>query len=236
MINAINFARTVNYLEPIHGLYSQTADNNLAAQKAALMMEANNALSHNPPTSWRCYTKLGATTASQSNIALNQVAFTPLAAVQSMFDEPGAANYYVGHRRWLLYPDANNFGFGMTARAAAIKVIGVATDTTNPDPLWTMWPSRGYFPSTLEPAGRWSVSTRDGYNLAYASVRVTKDGVAIPVVKQAVKNESPLRSTLVWQMPANSSTGNYSVTISGARKSGVTQAAYTYPIYFFNPY
>ena len=236
MINAINFARTVNYLEPIHGLYSRTADNNLAAQKAALMMEANGALSHNPPTSWRCYTKLGATTASQSNLALYGATWTPLAAIESMLDEPGASNYYVGHRRWLLYPDANNFGFGMTARAAAVKVIGVANDATNVDPLWTMWPSRGYFPSTLEPAGRWSVSTKAGVNLAYASVKVTKDGASVAVTKQPVKNENSIRSTLVWQMPANSSTGNYSVTISGARKDGVTQPSYTYPVYFFTPY
>jgi hypothetical protein len=237
LINAINFARTVNYLEPIHGLYSATADNNLAAQKAALMMEANNTLNHNPPTSWRCYTKLGGTTAGYSNLSLNPIKWTPLEAVKSMFDEPGGGNYYVGHRRWLLKPDANNFGFGMTNRALAVKVTDMTTDSANPDPLWTMWPSRGYFPSTLEPAGRWSVSTKKGGNMAYANVTVTKNGAGVPIVKQPVKNESGIRSTLVWQMPDNSTSGTYSVTITGARKpDGSVIPAYTYPVYFFTPY
>jgi len=236
MINAINFARTVNYLEPIHGLYSQTADNNLEAQKAALMMEANNQLSHNPPTSWRCYTKSGATGAKTSNLSLNGVQWTPLDAVKSMFDEPGGGNTAVGHRRWLLNPDANNFGFGMTNKALAIKVTGLNTDTTNPDPLWTMWPSRGYFPSTLEPAGRWSVSSKQGSSFSSASVRVIKDGATVAITRYGVEN-GYARPTLVWQMPANSSTGSYFVTITGLRKKdGTTVPPYTYPVYFFNPY
>jgi hypothetical protein len=200
------------------------------------MMDANNTLSHNPATSWRCYTNLGASTAGESNIALSSVAWTPLDAVKSMFDEPGAGNYYVGHRRWLLYPDALTFGFGMTSRAAAIKVINNNIDTANPDPLWTMWPSRGYFPNTLEPAGRWSVSTKANVNLKFATVKVTKDGAGVPIRQETVVNEPSIRSTLVWQMPAGSNSGSYSVTITGARKDGVTQPAYTYPVYFFAPY
>lgn len=234
-INGINFARQVNGLRLLTGNYNAASTVNLDAQKAALMMDANGQLSHSPPSSWKCYTSAGAAAAGASNIGLNSGPITPLAMLKTFFDDPGAANYYVGHRRWLLNPDANAFGFGMTGRAAAITVIGTSSDTTNPDPLWTMWPSRGYFPSTLEPNGRWSASAKAGINLAYANVSVTKNGAAVPITKEPVNN-GDARSTLVWEMPAGSNNGNYSVTVSGARKDGVTQPTYNYSIYFFAPY
>jgi hypothetical protein len=40
------------------------------AQRAALMMAANAALSHFPPTSWKCYAKDGAEAAASSNLSL----------------------------------------------------------------------------------------------------------------------------------------------------------------------
>ena len=44
--------------------------NDAKCQQAALMMHANNSLSHTPPTSWTCYTADGNTAAGSSNIAL----------------------------------------------------------------------------------------------------------------------------------------------------------------------
>ena len=39
-----------------------------AAQASALMQAANDSLSHTPPTSWKCYTALGATGSATSNL------------------------------------------------------------------------------------------------------------------------------------------------------------------------
>src|SRR5262249_12178873 len=41
----------------------------MQAQACALMMDANNMLSPEPPTTWTCYTELGAMGASTSNIS-----------------------------------------------------------------------------------------------------------------------------------------------------------------------
>jgi len=55
------------------GLTPSTED-----QSAALMMSAQNALSHAPPTNWACYTALGAQAAGKSNIALGAAGATRL--------------------------------------------------------------------------------------------------------------------------------------------------------------
>src|SRR3546814_12342301 len=44
---------------------------NAGAQRAALIMSANGALSHHPTTSWKCYSSSGAAAAGKSNLALS---------------------------------------------------------------------------------------------------------------------------------------------------------------------
>lgn len=235
-INGINFARRINNLSPISGIFNDTNDASINTQKTALMMTANNAVSHYPTTSWRCYTAAGDATAAKSNLALATPSLLPLQAVKLFLDDPGSGNGAVGHRRWLLNPPALRFGFGMTNNASAIQVIDLATDSTANNPLWTMWPSRGYFPTPLEPGGRWSISTHNTVNLSKATVSVTHNNVAVPVTRYAVESGYG-RPTLVWQMPANfEKVGNYYVTISNAYKDGAKMSPYTYPVYFFAPY
>src|SRR6185295_9203296 len=62
------FAR-VNYYRAMAGLPGTVTSNNSlepANQAAALMMSANGAANHNPPTGWLCYTSAGATAAARS--------------------------------------------------------------------------------------------------------------------------------------------------------------------------
>ena len=63
----------VNYYRTMAGLPGTVVlDGALdsASQSAALMMSANDAINHNPPTNWICYTSQGASAAAQSFIAL----------------------------------------------------------------------------------------------------------------------------------------------------------------------
>jgi hypothetical protein len=244
-INAINFARRMNGLSPITGAYSTTATQNVNAQKSALIMEANGALSHNPPTSWRCWTKAGAQTAGKSNLALQSPVTTPVGAVKSMFDEPGSSNYAVGHRRWLLYPNSDVFGFGFTQRAASIQVIGLKQDTANNHPKWVTWPSDGYFPNTIEPAGRWSITGQKSTCFNYATVKVGYGSSYLGITLLNRTDRAYGNPTMSWQLPSGySKTGTYRVVVSNVHTlnsngncgSGTTALAYTYYVYLYTPY
>jgi len=69
-----NTLKRVNYFRVSAGLPTIThfdTELNAKCQKGALMMYANQELSHTPPTTWSCYTQDGYDAASHSNIATN---------------------------------------------------------------------------------------------------------------------------------------------------------------------
>ena len=126
-----------------------------AAQAAALIMSANDDLSHFPSPDWKCWSQLGADGASSSNLALGARAANAVALYMA---DPGASNAPAGHRMWLLSPTATAFGTGSTDNANALTVIGTPNTPDLNETTVVAWPSEGYFPSELEPGGRWSVA------------------------------------------------------------------------------
>ncbi|MFA5265919.1 MAG: CAP domain-containing protein [Opitutaceae bacterium] len=67
------------------------------AQEAALMMSANNALSHYPPGSWLLYTSNGAEAAGNSDLSIGSMG--PDAISLGYICDPGDNNAAAGHRR-----------------------------------------------------------------------------------------------------------------------------------------
>jgi len=199
-------------------------------------MSANRSLSHNPPTSWRCWSSAGATNAGVANLALTFPAVSSAGVVGQYLTDSGSSNRAAGHRRWLLNPFSTTMGSGSTGTANAITVIG-PTSTTRPNPAWVAWPTAGYFPNQLEPAGRWSLSAGNGaMSFTYATVRVYRNGNLIQTVKNPVVS-GYARPTLVWQVPTSiARAGSFQVFVSGIRKSGTTQR-YTrsYTVKMFTP-
>lgn len=232
--NAVNFARQINGLGPVSAVALSDA-NQANVQRAAVIMEANGALNHNPDSTWKCYTAAGATTASKSNLSLILPSTNPIAAIKSYLDEPGADNTAAGHRQWLFNPPASVFAFGMTNAASALQVIGLPQNNTA-NPTWVEWPSNGYFPNTLEPNGRWSISAgNSNTDFTSAAISVTYNGAAVAVTKYAPHTYA--KPTLVWQMPSTiSKTGTYTVTISNVKVSGSTIGNYSYSVTLFAPY
>lgn len=218
---AVNFVRSLNGLAPV----SVSAYWNKRAMRTALLMEANGRLSHYPTTAWRCWTRAGDATAARSNIALSSPRIHAGRVVDMYMDDRGAHNTAVGHRRWLLYPFTKSIGIGSTTRANAIVVTGPRTDNTRPNPRWTSWPSAGYFPGSLEPAGRWSMSSGiRNENFNRAKVRVWKNGKRIHPRKLRVQNGYGM-PTIVWQMPAEKvRRGTYAVQVAGITRPGVKRA------------
>jgi uncharacterized protein YkwD len=231
-LRAVNFVRSMSGLAPVR--LSSTL--NARSQRTALMMSANGTLSHTPPRSWRCWTQAGAANARRSNLALSYPSITSAGLVQLYMSDPGAGNGAVGHRRWLLNPASTVMGNGSTDTANAMTVIG-PTAAGRPNPTWVSWPSAGYFPSSLEPGGRWSLSAGNKLmDFRRATVRVYRDGHAIHTTRLRVQ-DGYAQPTLVWQVPAATArSGTFRVVVRGAHLAGSRKSiGRAYVVRMFDP-
>jgi hypothetical protein len=231
-LRAINFVRSLGGLAPV----TLSSTLNERSQLTALMMSANRRLSHQPPASWRCYTRTGAANAARSNLALAYPSLTSAGLVRLYMQELGESNRPVGHRRWLMNPFSTVMGTGATQTANAITVLG-PTSTRRPNPGWVAWPTAGYFPDGLEPAGRWSLSAGNRtVSFRYARVRVSRNGQLVKTVKNPVVG-GYAQPTMSWEMPDHlAKTGKFKVVVSGIRRSGSSKRyTKTYYVAMFTP-
>ncbi len=231
-LRALNLVRSMSGLAPVR--FSATLD--ARAQRTALLMSANRALSHDPPPGWRCRTGVGAANAGRSNLALSYPRITSAGAIGLYLREPGSGNAAVGHRRWLLNPFATTMGSGSTDTANAITVIGPAS-ARRPNPAWVSWPTAGWFPRPLEPGGRWSLSAGNPRtDFRRATVRVYRNGTAVRATRLRVR-PGYAQPTLVWQVPARQAkSGTYRVVVRGVRRAGSPRPyGRTYTVRMFTP-
>jgi len=236
-LSALNYVRSLAGLAPVS--FSSTL--NASAQRAALIMAANNALSHEPSSSWKCYSSTGAAAAGKSNLALAYPSLKAGQIIDLYMDDKGDSNVAVGHRRWILNPFSTVMGSGSTDTANALTVIG-PTSSTRPNPPYVGWPTAGYFPNAIEPGGRWSLSAGNkSINFRYATIyvhRLSSNGTftKIPVHKFSV-HTGYAQPTLVWQMPSWFSTSaTYKIGVGGIRKSGYSGTLSTsYTVRLFTP-
>lgn len=195
----------INYFRELAGLPAVAFDASLSAkaQQAALMMYAQNDLSHDPPPTWACYTAAGDEGAGASNLYLGSAGASSIAGYM---DDPGSNNYFAGHRRWILYPPQASMGSGSTCCSNALYVFGAQTAPTAPTP-WVPWPTPGFVPYQVEPEGRWSLSATDPTtDFSNARVSVTSEGVTLPVtVRPVVVGYGD--PTLVWDRDPGYGTG-----------------------------
>lgn len=137
----------INYFRRNAGLSEVVFDEatNEYCQKAALMMTANNALSHNPPKTWRCWSSEGAYALKHS--LLIEGANTSMAVTYIMDDKSSSA----GNRRWLLYPNGRVYGHGSTNNHAVIWALDDSgtTDSTAYMNTPITWPPKGYLPQLM---------------------------------------------------------------------------------------
>jgi len=143
-------------------------------QKAALMMTANNALSHEPSKTWRCWSSEGAYAAKHS--LLIKEANTSMAVTYIMDDKNPSA----GNRRWLLYPNGRVYGHGSTNDYAVIWALDDSgtTDTAEYMNKPISWPPKGYLPQLML-MENWTFSLYA--DLANATVVVLQDGKSLEV-------------------------------------------------------
>ena len=233
-LNAINFARRMSGLTPVI-LDDSTVKE---AQAAALIMTAKHAVSHYPPREWPCWTRVGYDAAGESNLYEGTSRESNSDKIEAYLDDWGGGNHRVGHRRWLLYPYLDAVGIGGTRTANVTHLFGSPFDEAAPNPQWVSWPTAGWFPSRLDPRGRWSLSSgADDTDFSSATVDVTHKGREIDGIKLRTPDNGVGKPTLVWEMPARTwpgkPVGTARVTVSGIVVDGVPGQVATYTVRFF---
>ena len=240
----INFFRALAGVPAGIGFNSAWSSQN---QAAALMMSANNTLSHYPPPSWSCYTVAGANAASNSNISIGSAGPD---AITAYIEDFGANNSIVGHRRWLLYPQTQTMGTGDVAEngtfnsANATWVIDGHYGGTRPATrqAFVSWPPPGYVPYPVVFA-RWSFAYPSA-DFSSASITLSTNGVTIPVALETVIAGYG-DNTLVWYpadldptqpsaWPAPATDTIFTVSVQNVRLAGLL-TNFHYSVTVFDP-
>lgn len=233
MLGQINYFRGLASLRPV----SLDADLSSVAQRTALMMDANDQLSHDPPSWWKCHTAAGDELAGRSNLALGSEGAGARAVTLYMAD---ASHTGVGHRRWLLNPRTSKMAAGSTGGANAVVVVGMPQHNLDV-PAWIPWPAPGYHPAPLEPGGLWSLSagsTRTDFSRA--RIRVTDGSGDACVVKRLPVTAAGGPPTLVWRVsgirsPTVSRDRTYRVRVSRIQRAGQRMSPVSWTVVLVKP-
>jgi hypothetical protein len=167
------------------------------AQQAALMMAANDELSHSPTPDWLDYSTAGAVGAANSDLDLG---ISGVAAIDEYMTDPGSGNTFVGHRRWVLYPPTQTMGVGdIPAESNALYVVQPQT-TPVPSVTAVAWPPAGFVPAPLVPQ-RWSLQSGSDADFSNATVAVTQNGIVQTVEILSDDDDGYGGNAIVWDLP-----------------------------------
>lgn len=238
----------INYFRAMAGVpatVTLNAEYSAQAQAAALMMSANNNLNHTPPTNWQCYSTAGKNGAGNSNLALGTYGWD---AITGFMRDFGAGNYFIGHRRWILYPQTQEMGTGdVTATAGHYAANALWVFDSH---LWearpatrnefVAWPPPGYVPYPIVFA-RWSFSYPSA-DFSAATVTMSTGGSPVSVTQSPVVNGYG-ENTLVWIpmglldgaiWPRPTSDTPYTVNVQHVKINGASRN-FTYDVIIFDP-
>lgn len=242
------YIHRINYFRAMAGVPSDVqlaSSYNQKTQQAALMMSANNRLSHGPDSSWKCYTEAGKEAAGSSNLFFGQAGID---SVDGYIKDPGGSNGHVGHRRWLLHPSTKKMGIGSVAdngdyyEANAIWVFDQSIWDERPATRdgFVAWPPPGYVPYQVAYA-RWSLGYPNA-DFSGASVSMTSNGQAVAIQTEAIANGYG-ENTFVWrvtdmsdydQWPRPAQDTVYNITVRNVSIDGETRD-FSYAVTLFDP-
>ena len=192
----INFFRMVNRLDPVFNDKKLNTD----AQNAALLIKANDHLTHNPSSSMKCYSQSAFDGCHKSNLGFSDWTFFPSTSfVTGFIQDYGESNFYVGHRRWLLYTKLERFGYGATNTSEAILVVDGVSDNLISNLEFTAYPWPGFVPIELI-FPKWSFSIPENNTVDFTKAIVSmKDTKGNPITIKKLKVQKDfLDPTLVW--------------------------------------
>lgn len=245
----------VNRIRALHGLapvtYSDADDAQTA--EASLMMAANNALSHTPPSSWTCYTATGSTGAGSSNLYLGRGNGLGFASsddhMAAWLNEGGTAS--LGHRRWILHPFLGKISYGRVTQqrsdgtrydSGTLKVFSFTGGRPAPSvvPRWIAFPQGDYPVRYFRPTDYLSFSlapsnTADGsdarVDFSAARISVMNGTTAMAVTDQSSDNVGyGLANNVQWRVTGLVAGVTYTVRISGIARAPATEYSYSFRI------
>lgn len=220
--------KRINYFRKITGLnYNCVLDHTLDVQlqRTALIMTASGDLSHDPPSSWPCYTADGAEAAKKSCLRLGSAGPD---AIDAFINDEEEYNTSVGHRRWILYAKQSAFGHGATDNVDVVHVLVKSENTKIPE--FIAYPPANYIPRELV-YYRWSFSIPNA-DFSMAQVKVSYSGNEVPVTVVS-RTDAVADNTIVWELNGGipsviEGDRKYTVTVSGIL--GAAKTSYTYDV------
>lgn len=240
--------RRLNFFRSMAGLPGDLAlDDALSAkaQKAALMMDAADRLSHAPTPDWPCYSAEGAEAAGTSLLAYSNAPGRGVSLVDGYMRDRGANNAAVGHRRWILYPPLATVGTGDVPQANALWIVMPARTTWAEGAAAIAWPPRGFMPRALtEPTDRFSLSCPGA---SFGTTSVVMRGDSGQTIHVRVESRSDIGygdNSIVWSIdtarsPASSWDRGSADTRVDVEVTGVSNCAaggdFSYSVTFITP-
>ena len=245
----INEVRALHDLPPV--THNPAHDEH--TRRAALIIVANDHLSHNPPDDLLCWSPEGALGSQKSNLAWAarlddqpQKGFTTEYMIDSWWKD--SAVDLVGHRRWLLDPFLQNVSFGRADRpgsATTFSATGAALwviDEDRPAPIgplpdFVAYPFEHY-PADLFNAGlsmsfsavvdRENYWANQGADLTEATVTITDpSGNPLQVRNLTRTNDAfGVPNCLTWEADVQKGV-RYEVTVEGIEYNG-EEKGYSY--------
>lgn len=238
---------TLNEIRALHGLgtVGLSTPDSLGSQQSALMMIANNALSHSPPSSWKCYTQAGRDAAAAGNLAFSSGGFVTNEQVIAgwLDDVDNLTIDSVGHRRWLLDPFATSVAFGRVTTgsggslrsSSVLKVFNLAQNGPTPTglPDFVAYPFGDYpakffdaralhsFGVIADKSRRFGANTTVDFRGATITMRNASTGANVSVSKVKSDNQGFGLANNVQFLPANIQQNvRYEVSIAGVIVNG----------------
>jgi hypothetical protein len=201
-----------NQLNMYRALFGQanvtldTEEETTIAQAATLPPLADQIIyGHDIPATAKCYSETARRGARTSLIAFNPAVSQPSPVV--FFHDPGANNYFVGHRQQLMASELRHMAFGNSIDITKDLPSSVALRTKFGPPSTTeapflAWPSAGYFPATLLPISskRWSFGCPE-CDAKDATVTVSAGGVTAAATKEPFLAVEPYTNQVVFLLP-----------------------------------
>jgi hypothetical protein len=255
VLEHVNRIRRLHKLQPVP--YDPAHDAEMAA--ASLIIAANQELTHEPATTDRCYSEVGAAGAATGNLALatrgnagdDPLLAPPTADINGFLIDPDVPT--LGHRRWLLNPFLPRTAYSRVetlipnedegntlVHGATLKIIyddyAVLPSST---PSFVAYPFGEYPLDLFEIGWFWSfsvVADRTDYwaneevDFSAATVRVRGAQGLMRVHSLSFNNEAAgLPNMLQWQVDGIEPGSHYQVSIANVLVRG-EQKAYTYAV------
>ncbi len=196
----------INYFRRLAGVHDDIVLDsawNKLAQAAAVIMNANNLLTHDPGPALKCYSADGKLGASTSNLGGIDEHSIPL-LINDLIQDGGSTNKDCGHRRWLLYSQSRKMGIGITPGAYAVKVTTNLEenqkDTTiyhGSTPEYFAYPFQGFVPCQVV-YPKWSFAIPGVADFATSTVEVKVGSKIQPITIISRGKVSYGDPTLIW--------------------------------------